>query len=413
MASKQMKKEKKKRLKQKQKEITLKNKELRKNNVEVLSSDNDKNNLSDNNKDRMELLDLHKEELPDIDDIVAYTGPRGYVLKALNKMVYELNNKTISDEDIQGIARLLIELAEKPNTMYKQLLKIANIKDNDPRLKSKTKIKANLNMTERALLKNRMQGILMEYGWKGFNESIDYSGIRLFFEMTYRLILAGLEEKKIRSIDLTVGYGDTIYELGVNYMGDSTQYNIGGKNYSIEELIGIKCSSDDSQYNINENNYITVHFNSLDNLYNTYAIYKNKYKDFSESSLYSLATASDMAKQYESREEGKDIISYNGIVLNYVGVLECELKKFMALKFNLKEIDLKLVDAINYLSKLNHPILSTQELIEDLHKVRKLRNKAAHGNFITYDEYSYVSNIISDFLLDQISIELSYIKLGI
>ena len=389
MASKQMKKEKKKRLKQKQKEITLKNKELRKNNVEVLSSDNDKNNLSDNNKDRMELLDLHKEELPDIDDIVAYTGPRGYVLKALNKMVYELNNKTISDEDIQGIARLLIELAEKPNTMYKQLLKIANIKDNDPRLKSKTKIKANLNMTERALLKNRMQGILMEYGGKGFNQSIDYSGIRLYFEMTYRLILAGLEEKKIRSIDLTVGYGDAIYELGVNYM------------------------SDDSQHNINESRYIPVHFNSLDNLYNTYAIYKNKYKDFSESSLYSLATASDMAKQYESREEGKDIISYNGIVLNYVGVLECELKKFMALKFNLKEIDLKLVDAINYLSKLNHPILSTQELIEDLHKVRKLRNKAAHGNFITYDEYSYVSNIISDFLLDQISIELSYIKLGI
>lgn len=389
MASRQMKKEKKKRLKQKQKEITLKNKELKKNKVEVFSSDNDKNNLLDTNKDRMELLDIHKEELPDIEDIVAYTGPRGYVLKALNKMVHELNNRTISDEDIQDVARLLIALAEKPDTMYKQLLKISNIKNNDKRLKAKTKIKTNLNMTERALLKNRMQGILMEYGWKGFNENVDYSGIRLYFEMTYRLILAGLEEKKIKSIDLTVGYGDAIYELGVKY------------------------SSDGSKYNINENNYIIVHFNALDNLYNTYSIYKNKYKDFSESSLYSLATASDMAKQYESREEGKDIVSYNGIVLNYVGVLECELRKLIAIKFNLNEIDLKLVDAINYLNKLNHPILSTQELIEDLHKVRKLRNKAAHGNFTTYDEYSYVSNIVSNFLLDEISRELSYLKLGI
>lgn len=389
MASKQMKKEKKKRLKQKQKEITLKNKELKQNKVEVLSSDNDKNNLLDTNKDRMELLDIHKEELPDIEDIVAYTGPRGYVLKALNKMVHELNNKTISDEDIQGIARLLIELAEKPSIIYKQLLKIHNIKDNDPRRKSKTKIKANLNMTERALLKNRMQGILMEYGWKGFNQSIDYSGIRLYFEMTYRLILAGLEEKKIKSIDLNVGYGDAIYELGVNYMRDG------------------------SKYNINESNYIVVHFNALDNLYNTYAIYKKQYKDFSESSLYSLATASDIAKQYESREQGKDIVSYNGIVLNYVGALECELKKLIALKFNLNEIDLKLVDAINYLSKLNHPYLSKQELIEDLHKVRKLRNKAAHGNFITYDEYLDVKSIVSDFLLDEISKELSYLKLGI
>lgn len=379
MASKQMKKEKKKRLKQKQKETTLKNKDLKNNMVEELSGEQDKVKLSN----------LNKEELPDIDDITAYTGPRGYVLKTLNKMVYEINNRTISDEDIQGIARLLIELAEDPNAMYKQLLKISNIKNNDKRLKVKTKIKPNLNMTERALLKNRMQGILMEYGWKGFNENIDYSGIRLYFEMSYRLILEGLEEKKISSIDLTVGYGDVIYELGVNYVTDG------------------------SKHNINENCRIPVHFNALDNLYNTYVIYKNKYKDFSESSLYSLATASDMAKQYEFREEGKDIISYNGIVLNYVGVFECELKKLIALKFNLNEMNLKLIDAIKNLSKLYHSYLSNPEVIENLHKVRKLRNKAAHGDFITYDEYLYVRNIISDSLLDEMSREISYIKLGV
>ena len=379
MASKQMKKEKKKRLKQKQKEITLKNKDIKNNSVEKLNGDEGKTKLSN----------LHKEELPDIEDIIAYTGPRGYVLKALNKMIYELNNRTISDEDIQDIARLLIALAEKPNTIYKQLLKFSNIKNNDKRLNSKTKIKTNLNMTERALLKDRMYGILMEYTWKSVDQNVDYNGIRLYFEMTYRLILAGLEEKKIRSIDLTVGYGDVIYELGVNYMNDG------------------------SQYNINEHNCITVHFNPLDNLYNKYTIYKNKYKDFSESSLYSLATASDMAKKYESREEGKDIISYNGIVLNYVGVFEYELKKLIALKFNLNRMNLKLVDAINYLSKLNHPYLSKSEIIENVHKVRKLRNKCAHGDFITYDEYLDVLSIISDFLFDEISRELSYVKLGV
>ena len=83
MASKQMKKEKKKRLKQKQKEITLKNKDIKNNSVEKLNGDEGKTKLSN----------LHKEELPDIEDIIAYTGPRGYVLKALNKMIYELNNR--------------------------------------------------------------------------------------------------------------------------------------------------------------------------------------------------------------------------------------------------------------------------------------------------------------------------------
>lgn len=337
----------------------------------------------------MNELDFNKEELQDIEEISVLRGPRGYALKTLKGMIDDINNGITSDEAIQGVARLLIELAEKPGIIYMKILKLLNISNEQLKLNSTGKVNTSLNITERALLKNRMQGILMEYGWKGFSENIDYSGIRLYFEMAYRLILAGLEEKKIESIDLSVGYGDAIYELNVNYVNDW------------------------SEHNIHENCFIRVNFNPLDNLYNTYAIYKNKYKDFSESSLYSLATASDMAKQYESREEGKDIISYNGIVLNYVGVLECELKKLIALKFNLNEIDLKLVDAINYLSKLNHPILATQELIEDLHNVRKLRNKAAHGNFITYDEYLDVRSTVSDFILDEISKELSYLKLGI
>ena len=373
MASKQMQKEKKKRLKLKQKEITLKNKELNK-----------------NKEDKTELLDLNKEELPEVEDVIELTGPRGYVLKVLKDMVQDMNSGSVPDNEIQILAEVLIKLAQKPTDTYTQILKARKIKRNNKVLNLKNKINTNLNTTERAFLKNRMQGILMEYGWKNSGERIDYSGIRLYFEMAYRLILAGLEEKKIRWIDMSVGYGDSIYELKVNYRDDG------------------------SQYNIHEMNYIQVYFNALDNLYNTYAIYKNKYSGFSECSLNSLATASDMYEKYISREEGKEIVSYNGIVLNYVGVLEFELKKLMALKFKLNEKRLKLVDAINSLSKLNHPYLSTPEVIEDLHKVRLLRNKVAHGNSITYDECSYVrTTLVVNSILDEISREITLIKLGI
>lgn len=354
MSSKQIKKNKKKLIKLKQKEITARNKELQR----------DPHN-------KIELLALNESGLPDIEDKIERSGPRGYVLKILKDMVDDLNSEIVDDKEILLIAKFLIEFAETPKSTYDELLKVANINLSSDEKKLMNKANVNLNITERALIKNRMQGILMEYTSNDLNTTnIDYSGIRVFFEITYRLILVGLEDKKIKSISTYLGYGDVISDLIVEY------------------------SDDNSKYNIKNTTFINVTWNPLDNLYNTYSIYKNKYKNFSQSSLQSLATATAMAKEYESREQGKEIVSYNGIILNYICVLEFELKELISRKFNLNKKKLKLIDAINYLSEINNPVLSNKEFIDDLHKIRLLRNKVAHGESITQEEFLYIKDIL-------------------
>lgn len=370
MSKKQMKKDKKKLIKLKQKEITSRNKELKK-----------------EAQNKIELMDLNESAIPDIEDKIERNGPRGYVLKILKDMVDDMNTEGVEDKEIISVAQFFIKFAETPREVYNELLKLGNINLSNNKKKLMNKSNVNLNLTERVLLKNRMQGIIMEYQFKDLSTTnIDYSGIRVFFETVYRLILVGLENRKIKRIDTYLGYGDVISDLIVEY------------------------SDDNSKYNINDNTYINVTWKPLDNLYNTYAIYKNKYKNFSKGSLQSLATAADMYKEYASRNNGKEIISYSGIVLNYACSFESELKSLISKKFDLNKKKLKLVDAINYLEKINNPFLSNKKTIDALHKVRVLRNRVAHGEPTTHEEYRYVYDLLlSTGILEYINEELANI----
>ena len=372
MSKKQLKKDKKKFIKLKQKEITARNKALKK-----------------DVQNKIELLSLDKSELPDLEDKIERSGPRGYVLKILKDIIDDINLGCIDDKEIIPVAQLLIKFAEKPSEVYSELLDLANINLSKQQKKLMNKSNVSLNLTERVLLKNRMQGILMEYQFKDLSTAnIDYSGIRVFFETAYRLILVGLEDRKILGIDIYLGYGDIIFDLIVEYDGENH-----------------------SKYNINHNTFIYIGWKPLDNLYNTYTIYKNKFKNFSEGSVQSLATATDMGKEYESRNNGKELISYSGVVLNYICPFESELKNLISKKFNLDKDNLKLVKAINYLKKINNQLLSDEKTIDTLHKVRSLRNKVAHGKPATYDEYRYIYNsLLLSGILECLNKELANIN---
>lgn len=363
MATRKDKKNKKKFLKMKQKEITLKNKQ--------------------NKVNKTELLDIDKDEIPDIEEMIEYTGLRNFLLKFLRNTIHSLNSKDLSDEDIITAARYMMAFANNPEKTYNEILNPLLKKYNIKKMKRLNNKNSKLNTTERVLLRQMMSGILQEYAMIDINLSnIDYGGIRVFFEMTYRLISVGLEEKKIDRIRIDVGYGDCIHNIVVNYKDDN------------------------SKYNMKENSFIFIRWNTLDNLYNTYTIYKNKYKNFSEGSLNMLATASAIKEDYHSNYDGKEIISYNGLLNNYLNVFEHELKKLISNKFGLDEKKLKLVDAINYLEKIDNQILSNPNIIKNLHKVRKIRNYAFHGHNISYDDYKYVedtltkSNIELEVLID-------------
>lgn len=346
MASRKNKKEKVKLLKSKQKEIRIKNKEN-----------------TENKENKVDVLDF--------DEITAFSGTKGYVLVKLSKIIENLQNDKNSDSEILSIARDLSKFSINTQTLYNEFLNKNKKKLSKTKLNMINRGKYNLNTTERALLKARMEGIMMEYLTKDPSvQRIDYGAIRISFETVYKLLMLGLKEKKIKSIDIYVGYGDVLCDVEVVY------------------------EDNDEKYNLNDNIFMYAKWNILDDLYNTYTIYKTNYINFSENSLQSLATATIAAKEYESRTEGKELVSYNGVVLNYVGALESELKKLISKKFNLNIKKLKFVDAINYLNRCNNDFLSNKTTIDNLHKVRLLRNKVAHGDSITYEEFKYIQNFL-------------------
>ena len=325
------------------------------------------NNSRLKNKNREE----KKEEILDFDKITEFNGTKCYVLIKLNKMIESLRNKENDDKKILLLTKELREFAINTQSIYNRFLN--NNKKSKSKNHSNKIIKYNLNTTERAFLKSQMETISMEYVTKDLNlQGVDYGAIKAFFQMVYRVLIVGLEDRVIKYVDIYVGYDDELCDANVIYE-DSNE-----------------------KYNLNTHIFISIFWNPLDNLYHAYSIYKTEYLNFSESSLKSLATATTMAKEYESREQGKELISYNGVVLNYTGVLEFELKKLISKKLNLNIRNLKFVDAINYLAKCNCGTLSKEEVINDLHKIRLLRNKVAHGDTVTYEEFKFIQIVLID-----------------
>ena len=340
-----------------------------------------------NRKRNKEALECRMENFT-YNDMTKFNGIRAYVLITLEEIINSLSDEKYSRGEIIFIATELRNLAYNPLKSYKNFInenkdklrkedkKILKLLEKQPRF--------SINTTERALLKVEMESITMEFATKDTDyESIDYGAIKVCFQTVHRAILQGLDEKKIKSLEIYVGYGDVLTDINVKY------------------------DESDEKYNLDERIIIFPNWNSLDNLYNEYTKYKTKYINFSESSINSLATAFATETEFNNRKDGKHIISFNGIALNYLSVLEVELKKLVYQKTGIHNRSIRLVEAINKLQELNLGILSEADVIEDLHKIRQIRNNVAHGISISYEELEFIKKVLihSD-LLRSISNEL-------
>lgn len=321
-------------------------------------------------------------------DMTKFSGIRAYVIITLEEIINSLSDEKYNRGEIIFIATELRNLAYNPLKSYKNFISKNKDKlrkeDKDILKLLEKQPRFSINTTERALLKVEMEAITMEFATKGTDyESIDYGAIKVCFQTAHRAILQGLDEKKIKSLEIHVGYGDVLVDIDVDY------------------------DESDKKYNLEERIIIFPIWKSLDNLYNEYTKCKTKYVNFSESSINSLATALAIEKDFNNRKEGKHIISYNGIALNYLSVLEVELKKLVYQKTGINSRNIRLVDAINKLHVLNLDILSEPYVIEDLHKIRQIRNNVAHGISISYEELDFIKKVLirSDLLIS-ISSEL-------
>lgn len=340
-----------------------------------------------NRKKNKEALECRMENFTH-NDMTKFSGIRAYVIITLEEIINLLSDEKYNRGEILFIATELRNLVYNPLKSYKNFISknkdklrkedkyILSLLDKQPRF--------SINTTERALLKVEMEAIIMEFATKGTDyESIDYGAIKICFQTAYHAILQGLDEKKIKSLEIYVGYGDVLTDINVKY------------------------DESDEKYNLDERIIIFPNWNSLDNLYNEYTKFKTMYVNFSESSINSLATAFATEKEFNNRKEGSHIISYNGIALNYLSVLEVELKKLVYQKTGIPSRSIRLVEAINKLHELNLDILSEEYVIEDLHEIRQIRNKVAHGISISYEELDFIKSVlIRSNLLISISSEL-------
>lgn len=311
----------------------------------------------------------------DFNNITKFNGIKAYVLLNLSEAINSLTLEENDDNKILLIAKELEKFSVEPERIYNEYLNInTNSITKEQLIAIKNLVEEPnyiLNTTERALLKSQMHGIILEYNTKNqIYESIDYGAIRVCFELVYQAIFIGLDEKKIKHLEFDVAYGDILVDLKIEY------------------------ENSDEKYNLKENIIIFPVWNSLDELYTNYTQYKTQYISFEENSWKLLATAYETQKQYENRREGKELLSYNGLASNYVSVLEVELKKLVVKTFNVNNKTLTLENAINYLTKCNFECLSKEYIVNKLHEIRKLRNRIAHGNEITYEEFHKIYTLL-------------------
>lgn len=340
-------------------------------------------------KENREKSELVKEKFNAFDSIVVDKeiydkeskypiGIREFTLSQLKDIIKILKDGVNDDDEIKNTAGILRDFAKDQFSSYLKYISIIRPVISDKKIKalndSLKKAKCELNNTERALLKCMMESIITEYFMVNeVYDAHDYGAIRVFFELAYQSIYNGLQEYPIDSLVLNVQYGDTLDSIEIEYKDSSEKYNL------------------------NDNILIYPIWNSLDNLYHYNAIYRTKYKNFSQESINSLATAKNMYDEYKKRAQGEEIISYKGIAMNYLGVLEEELKKLISKSFDLEIKSIKFNDAINYLTKKNFDGLSNPEMINRLHEMRKLRNKAAHpGETITSQDIENIERKLID-----------------
>ncbi|WP_195964745.1 hypothetical protein [Clostridium cuniculi] len=281
--------------------------------------------------------------------------------------------------------------------------------------KSINNYETHLNNAERAVIKFYTQGIVSEFALKLDNkyESIDYGAIKVYFDIMYRAIFEGMENKFIKNIKVYVGYGDIVTDIKITYLNEVANYDLNGQpklkwNNGNEILSGEEFHIKDiTNISIENSYYIDTKWISQNERYNAYTVFKHKYPAFCELSLNSLANAFATKKEYDNIEIGREFITYNGIIISYISALEIELGRLIRIINKNNNKKMNLINLINTVYDLKIDGFNS-EVIEILHNIRKIRNKAAHAMDITKEEcefveteiiiiYSYISDCLTKY----------------
>ncbi|MEH6943771.1 hypothetical protein [Bacillus sp. JJ722] len=304
----------------------------------------------------------------------------------------EVQKENPNDELIESAARSMSSITnEEPvSFFYKHIVAYKNdgivdspeIRKSIQKFLSKKNYKKHIfNHAERLIIRQVAVGIVLEYKLKQHDfHSADYGMMKIQLEFLINLLETGCPASPLPQT--------------VNIISDSGNKMVSWSILSHEKHIKFAL-------------HLTVNIDvkSLDHLENEYELLKQKYSHIHSDSLNTLATA---LAQEKMMSKSNQLISFTGMALSFLTVLEKELKSiilFKETKANPKNLMWK--NIIKYFTRedvMKNSNEKKEEWLNTLSGFNEIRNRAAHGEFIAYEEYNQVKKFtLQSGLLDWIS----------
>jgi hypothetical protein len=308
-------------------------------------------------------------------------GIREMALAQIQQIIIYLSRDHVRDDLIQFNARDVLQLLNHGEIHYLKVMREINEMKGLSRrdlekemsiLKQKVKIKPKLNRNERILIRQTMHGLLMEYALVGDLETCDYGAMRVSAEFCYHAVKQGIpENENYSSATLYVDTGNTL----VNW------------EFHQDNLPHTQLP--------NENNAeIFIRWKPLDELEHEYESYAHALTGLSEESKKMLASA--LVQEKSMNKKSADKISYSGIIMNYFGIIERELRELIAQLEGWESTKRMMWHEISeYVRKNAVPYITENipDFYEKMKQLNGIRNKAAHGEFISSEDFNRVKSL--------------------
>ena len=318
-------------------------------------------------------------------------GIKQLALTQLEQIKIHLSRKHIIDFAIQVYSKDLLELVNADDMIehYLKIIqkimetkKMPNIHLELENFRIRATTFPSLTENERKILRTVAESNLAEYALLSDVQTTDYGSMRVLNEFAYQIINEGVpDNQSVFFIDLIVDTNDKL----VNW------------EFIIEDQEIDDDDDDDDDGHDYDYDYDYVEFNwqPLDELHDEYQKFSHSLHGLEEYSKSQLATALYQEKTIPAKS--RDKASYSGLVSNYAGILEQELKLLIAMKEGQKQINDLMMKKINdYLKEKTLPYLSDNipNLYERLEEIRLIRNQAAHGQGISHGDFLKVKQFV-------------------
>lgn len=308
-----------------------------------------------------------------------YKGEREYALVLLEKCIGLLSRSNINDRFIIQYLQGLLELTNPESTHYETFL---NTFAPDDSLKENALAGRKLSHNEVAMLKELMLSNMAEYTMKGEYQQCCYTAMLAFFQTAYCIL--------VKDINFSIKHIDMIADLD-------------------DELESIQLYE-----SAQPTDTIIVDWHSTNKINSIYMLYKNQYSGLDKSSILDLVAADVIEKDYYYKDE-RFSIAPSILSKQYCAIIEHEINEIIQL-LNLADKPqnhLMWKDMKQYVKKHSIDLSATNfALLDVLKTLHSLRNKGAHGDVITKDEYNIISQYKNLGLFDGISIEKLKLKNG-